>query len=155
MQFTYKTLSVRQPFAEMLVSGWKPIENRSWSTTHRGVIAIHASQTFTNEEAQAAAAAHSSGIPIPNELDTACIIGAVRLVDVIHVDETPESKPEWETYLRRIGYQFGTRNVRDVVDNIIDHLGDEYCWIVDSPRRITELKYTPGRQGLYPSLVQF
>lgn len=35
-------LTVRQPFASLIVLGIKPVENRTWSTVHRGRIAIHA-----------------------------------------------------------------------------------------------------------------
>lgn len=38
-----KTLSVRQPWASLLVSGIKDIENRSWAPNYKGKILIHAS----------------------------------------------------------------------------------------------------------------
>lgn len=37
-----KCLSIRQPWAWLVCVGAKRVENRSWNTTHRGVIAIHA-----------------------------------------------------------------------------------------------------------------
>lgn len=37
-----KALTVRQPWAAMLVSGRKRVEWRQWATTHRGPLAIHA-----------------------------------------------------------------------------------------------------------------
>jgi hypothetical protein len=36
-----KALSVRQPFADLIARGIKPIENRSWRTRYRGLIYIH------------------------------------------------------------------------------------------------------------------
>jgi hypothetical protein len=39
-----KILSVRQPWAALIVSGHKDIENRTWSTRYRGPVLIHASQ---------------------------------------------------------------------------------------------------------------
>ena len=39
-------LSVRQPWASLIVSGFKSVENRSWKTDYRGTIAIHASGTY-------------------------------------------------------------------------------------------------------------
>lgn len=36
-------VSIRQPWAHAIVSGWKDIENRKWNTSHRGLICIHAS----------------------------------------------------------------------------------------------------------------
>ena len=38
-----KTLSIRQPFASLICRGIKTIENRSWDTTYRGQLLIHAS----------------------------------------------------------------------------------------------------------------
>lgn len=37
-----KTLTVRQPWAWAIARGHKNVENRGWSTTHRGPLAIHA-----------------------------------------------------------------------------------------------------------------
>ena len=36
-----KALTVRQPWAWAIARGHKPIENRGWSTPHRGPLAIH------------------------------------------------------------------------------------------------------------------
>jgi hypothetical protein len=41
-----KALSIRQPWAELIIRGIKDVENRSWSTEHRGPLAIHAARTF-------------------------------------------------------------------------------------------------------------
>lgn len=38
-----KAISVRQPFAWLIVNGFKDIENRSWNTKFRGPVLIHAS----------------------------------------------------------------------------------------------------------------
>ncbi len=37
-----KTLSIRQPWAQLICSGFKDIENRTWKTNYRGKILIHA-----------------------------------------------------------------------------------------------------------------
>ena len=37
-----KTLSVRQPWANLIVDDIKPIENRTWKTNYRGRIYVHA-----------------------------------------------------------------------------------------------------------------
>lgn len=39
-----KALSIRQPWAELIIRGLKDVENRSWQTHHRGPLLIHASQ---------------------------------------------------------------------------------------------------------------
>lgn len=40
-----KVLSVRQPWAHAILHLGKNVENRSWATTYRGPVAIHASKT--------------------------------------------------------------------------------------------------------------
>ncbi len=35
-------LSIRQPYATAVVRGLKMVENRSWGTTYRGLVLIHA-----------------------------------------------------------------------------------------------------------------
>lgn len=41
-----KGLSLTQPWATLVANGSKQIETRSWSTSYRGAIAIHASKGF-------------------------------------------------------------------------------------------------------------
>lgn len=38
-----KAISIRQPWAWLIVNGFKDIENRSWDTKYRGAVLIHAS----------------------------------------------------------------------------------------------------------------
>lgn len=89
-----KTLSIHQPWAWLIVHGYKTVENRSWRTNHRGPLAIHASRTidhdaFDNVIAQCIAA----GEPLtPAELAEMSITGAViGTVDVIDCTHEPES----------------------------------------------------------------
>ena len=43
-------LSVRQPWAWMIIHGGKDVENRDWPTKVRGRVLIHAAKTITTEE---------------------------------------------------------------------------------------------------------
>jgi hypothetical protein len=45
-----KALSIRQPWAWLIANGHKHIENRTWRTSYRGPILIHASQGMTRQE---------------------------------------------------------------------------------------------------------
>lgn len=49
-----KALSVRQPWAALIVTGAKDVENRSWTTKHRGPLAIVASKAFDRVSHEAA-----------------------------------------------------------------------------------------------------
>lgn len=47
-----KALSLKQPWADLIVSGVKPIENRRWKSSYRGHLLIHASKTWDAEGAK-------------------------------------------------------------------------------------------------------
>lgn len=47
---TYQVLSLWQPWASMVAWGLKEYETRSWSTSHRGLMLIHAAKRWTEEE---------------------------------------------------------------------------------------------------------
>lgn len=44
-----KALSIRQPWAWLIVHGYKPVENRTWRPAYRGQLLIHAGQKFDKE----------------------------------------------------------------------------------------------------------
>jgi predicted transcriptional regulator len=68
-------LSLKQPFAELLVSGKKTIELRKWNTKFRGKFLIHASKQVDKERA--------SSLNIDyTKLSQGKIIGTVVLYDV-------------------------------------------------------------------------
>ncbi len=43
-------LSIRQPWASLIVEGFKDIENRGWRTTRRGRFFVHASKTLDRDD---------------------------------------------------------------------------------------------------------
>lgn len=43
-------LSVRQPWAWLIVNGYKTVENRTWHTSFRGRFLVHAAKTMTRSE---------------------------------------------------------------------------------------------------------
>ena len=60
-------LSVWQPWAYLLVTGVKDVENRTWRTNHRSRLWIHASQRF-DQEAYRALRAAGVDLPEPDRL---------------------------------------------------------------------------------------
>jgi hypothetical protein len=46
-----KCLSVQQPWADLILSGKKKVENRSWRVRYRGLLGIHASSSRASWEA--------------------------------------------------------------------------------------------------------
>lgn len=45
-----KALSIRQPWAWLIVNGHKDIENRDWATNFRGRVLIHAGLTYPKRD---------------------------------------------------------------------------------------------------------
>ncbi len=68
-----KALSLKQPWAELILQGKKTIETRKWKTKFRGPFLIHASRSV-----------HKEGMTEFgfSELPTGCIVGKAELVDV-------------------------------------------------------------------------
>ncbi|MBV4524397.1 ASCH domain-containing protein [Pseudomonas sp. SWRI74] len=84
-----KTLSIRQPWAWLIIHGGKDIENRSWLTKFRGRFLVHASKGMTKQEyADAAEYAQRLGVTVPPaaELLRGGIIGSVEAIgsDISH-----------------------------------------------------------------------
>lgn len=92
-----KALSIRQPWAWLILHGGKDIENRTWHTKLRGRFLIHAAQGMTRgEHADALAFLLKAGIPeaafmMPNPelLLRGGIIGSVELVDSVDTSDSP------------------------------------------------------------------
>jgi len=81
-----KVLSVRQPWSYLIVAGYKDIENRTWRTSYRGPLLIHASLGKDPEDFMPRQREYieSAGIVIPNDNDLprGAIVGAVTLTEV-------------------------------------------------------------------------
>jgi hypothetical protein len=82
-------LSVRQPWAHLIVHGLKDIENRGWGTSHRGPLLIHAAQKFDVEAWRWIRSAYPD-VPLPdrNSFELGGIIGRVNVVDVVRSSDS-------------------------------------------------------------------
>lgn len=83
---TQLALSVRQPWAWLIVHGGKDVENRTWATKVRGRVMIHASLGLTvYEYAHCAVFARRNGVQIPafRNLYRGGIIGSVEIVNCL------------------------------------------------------------------------
>ena len=95
-----KVLSIRQPWASMIVRGLKRFEVRSWSTEYRGQLIIHASSAApTKAFAEAVfkddldlgklmSKVGMSSLDDLRALPRSAIVGAVTLHDVLDSDQT-------------------------------------------------------------------
>ncbi len=84
-------LSIKQPWAWACFHG-KPVENRSWSTRHRGRLFIHASKSFDHSGyrwLQDNAHLLNTELPDKETFKRGGIIGYVDLVDCVKDHKSP------------------------------------------------------------------
>lgn len=91
-----RTLSIRQPWAWLIVHGHKDVENREWATDYRGPLLIHASKTAGKAEYvdQRSVIYDETGILVPElaEVERGGIVGMATLLDC-----RGESDSRWYT----------------------------------------------------------
>lgn len=95
-----KALSIRQPWAWLILQGHKPVENRTWPTALRGRIAIHAGQAV-DRYADDWIAYRFPAITVPRlaSLPRGALVGSVELYGCVREGEAlpdPRAEP-WFT----------------------------------------------------------
>jgi hypothetical protein len=81
-----KILVVRQPWAWLIVHGYKDIENRSRRTHYRGPLLIQAAARQPSEEALVAA--RRRRVKLPAQYETGGIVGMVEVVDCVEASRS-------------------------------------------------------------------
>lgn len=91
-----KALSIRQPWAWLIVAGYKDIENRRWSTGFRGRIYIHASKKFDKDGLAAIISGRMNvsqsvqdTLSHKTHWERGAIIGEVDVVDCVTQSSSP------------------------------------------------------------------
>jgi len=120
-----KTLSIRQPWAELIIQGRKTLELRTWTVKYRGPLAIHASQTVERE----ACLAHGLD---PDQVTTGAVIGVADLVEIIELDAA----------------SYAAHSAEHLDDGPWTG-GPLYGWRLANPRPLPEPLPMRGRMGLF------
>ena len=134
-----KVLSLLQPWATLVVKGAKKIETRTWTTSHRGELAIHAS---LGKKAADPAKQKPFCKYIENfsELPFGAIIGKVRLVDVIRIDPFQNLD--------------GLLKMIDRDEKAFDDFTEgRYAWILEEPVAFQDVIPVKGSLGVWEYLV--
>ncbi len=136
-----KALSLYQPWATLVVIGAKRIETRSWRTSYRGAISIHASSSRRN---QARLLAYQKPFATwlerfeinPMELPFGAIIGTVKLFDCIPITGGVPSLPLeiWDAELEIL---------------LGDYSPGRWAWLLMDPQRLPQPVPCRGKMGLY------
>jgi len=121
-----KTLSLKQPWAELILQGGKKIEIRKWNTKFRGKFLIHASKNPDKK------AMEKFGF---EELPCGFIVGSVELVDVKKYPNKEEFEKDKDKHLatEEFGsYGFILKNIERI--NPIPAKGMLGFWEFDSSK---------------------
>ncbi len=87
---TLRVLSVRHPWAWAVLHAGKDVENRTWTTAHRGMVAIQAGRL---PAADAREKLRAMGIEVPAGLPTGVVLGVVDLVGIVRDSGSPWAVP--------------------------------------------------------------
>lgn len=84
-----KAITVLQPWASLILSGEKRVENRSWATAHRGPLAIHAGKGRVPDA--------------PDDAPRGVVLGTVTLADCVTLSELRHKYPELRDHPHAVG----------------------------------------------------
>ena len=126
-----KALTISQPFASLIADGSKWIENRTWPTSYRGALAIHAgkgTQYLDKDELK--------------EYPTGCVIAVARLVSCVTLNSIQHSAAHYGTLF----VPGARRTWREVAAD--RHAEGPWCWILED---VLLVEHVPirGAQGLW------
>lgn len=124
-----KAITVSQPFASLIACGGKFVENRTWPTSHRGQLAIHAGKG-TQYLSRAEIADHAQGVIAVCNL-AACLPLSTILT---HAEKTPDA------------IAHGVHTWVQLRDH--DHTEGPFCWILTDIRIVGPYECS-GKQGLW------
>lgn len=91
-----KVIVVRQPWAWLIVSGFKDIENRTWATRYRGPVLIQASASRPGRDRIEGALRlirerriRKRGLILPGEFELGGIVGIAHIDDCVTASTSP------------------------------------------------------------------
>ena len=128
-----KALTISQPFASLIASGEKWIENRTWPTVYRGPLAIHAGlgrQYLSKKELEA--------------YPTGSVIAIARLAACLWLGDI-------RSHAMKQGYgSLAIANTSRTWSEAVSHKHAEgpWCWILEDVQAIDPVPYR-GAQGLW------
>lgn len=129
-----KAITISQPYASLIASGAKWIENRTWPTNYRGALAIHAGkglQYLDRDEL--------------TNYPSGCVIAVGKLVACVELSK-----------IKSMGLQFGYQD--DYIPGstkrtwahalLHEHAEGPWCWILEDVRKVDHVPVR-GAQGLW------
>lgn len=121
-----KVLTIKNPWASLIIEGYKKYEFRSWKTNYRGKILIHAGLRLEKDML-------SRFKDYNLDCINGAIIGEADLVDCILVDEAFSKK---------------LRCIDPIVYGRSNHV-ENYAWKLENIKKYDEPIYIKGKLGLW------
>lgn len=110
-----KAISLWQPWASLMAYGFKTVETRSWNTSHRGPLLIHAGKRpMPTIHKRAMEDFESKGINWRTDLPYGCIVAQVELIAIWPAES-------WAIYEKEGAHG--------------DYSVGRYAWVTDSLKR--------------------
>lgn len=123
-----KVITIKEPYASLIIEGYKEYEFRTWKTSYRGEIYIH-----TSIQSDKNAIEKYKNLNI--KYNPGYIIGRVDITDCILVDD------EFKEVLRK-------KNSNHIYDNILKEEGKIYAFKVENNTRVKPIK-TKGKLSIW------
>lgn len=121
-----KVLTIREPWASLIVNGYKEYEFRSWKTNYRGKILIHTSSIIDKDMLDKYSEYNLDYI-------TGAIIGEVEIVDCVLIN-----KEFNDDLIRKNPIVYGKSNHTET-----------YAWKLDNIKKYDNVIYTKGKLGIW------
>lgn len=116
-----KALTICQPYAELIMRGEKPIENRTWYTGHRGDLLIHAGKSRDWLD--------PDDLARYPDMPFGAVVGVVRVVACL------DYEAKWGPEYRALHNH--------------EHANGPWCWVLEDVRRFRAPIPYRGSQGLW------
>jgi len=136
-----KLISIRQPWATLIASGAKDVENRTWPTKYRPLL-VHAakrSDDITSDDIH-----RRFGVSLPPELPLGGIVGMTEIVDCVKAHPSNWYAPGHYAFVlansRPLSFVRwkGQQRLRDAPAELVELLGIESCGLPRVPLTAAE-----------------
>lgn len=121
-----KVLTIKEPWASLIINGYKKYEFRSWKTKYRGKILIHAGMSLEKDEAKRFEEYNL-------EYYKGAIIGEAIITDCILVD---------------VKFNEELRKINPLVYAKSNHV-ETYAWKLENIKKYDKPIYIKGKLGLW------
>ena len=118
-----KALTISQPYASLIASGEKWVENRTWHTSYRGPLAIHAGQ--------------KSSYLTPKELrsyPTGVVVATCELLGCLNLSEAERYYSQGAFYPEARQMGWGNAGLLSFLEH--EYTDGPWCWILANVKKL-------------------